>query len=712
MWCRSRFFGKPSAALFAWAFGIIWISARAQDPVTADTLQLNEVEVFGQTDRVFPAIRLSASRVESGTGRDVGDLLRDVSNVAGIRKGGVGIDPVVRGFRYYQVPVILNGGIRIEGGCPNRMDPVTSHVESEDIRRIDVLKGPFVLKYGPVLGAIVNLETDRPEPFPEPAINGEILYGFETNWNGQQEHLGLRGGNSRIFFNAAGGFKGYGSYQAGNGIRYPSSFQKTYATGSVGWIPASGHQVTLRYAFDQGRDVLYPALPMDEKIDKTHVVSAVYEGRFRDRTVRSVDLLLSFSPVHHVMDNLRRPSAKTMQAVTTVDARNLSGRISGVLRWGVHRLEIGADAEHVFKTGDKKMTMKMVMEGDTFVSVRHANVWLDATTLNTGIFAEYRIPVRSFEWIIAMRLDLNQASTGDTFRLIREGISYFEGAGTEFLRFSYSMGVQKKIFQWLTLNAALGKGTRSPSVLERYIKLMPVGYDTYDYLGNPWLRPESNYQADAGFTLSFAGAGQITTGGFLSLVTDYILGEALPPSVIKPSTQGAPGVKQFTNQKKVWLTGFECSYRSPPGNRWHVEADLAFTRGTIPQTSVYEVSGGVVTGKVTVKNDPIPEIPPLEGKVRFRYEAFRSRLIPSVEMRFVNRQGRVSRSYGEQPTPGFCTVSFSVNYQPWRFFQVSAGVDNLFDTPYFEHLNRRMTGTTDKLYEPGRMFSVKTIFRW
>jgi outer membrane receptor protein involved in Fe transport len=37
---------------------------------------------------------------------------------------------------------------------------------------------------------------------------------------------------------------------------------------------------------------------------------------------------------------------------------------------------------------------------------------------------------------------------------------------------------------------------------------------------------------------------------------------------------------------------------------------------------------------------------------------------------------------------------------------VSAGVNNIFDVSYYEHLNRRIVGSTEKLYEPGRMLFV------
>ena len=73
-----------------------------------------------------------------------------------------------------------------------------------------------------------------------------------------------------------------------------------------------------------------------------------------------------------------------MQAVTTVDAWNGGGKLTGNLQKGAHKFLVGIDFEHIYKDGDKQMTMKMIMEGDTFISVKHANVWLNAMVNNTG----------------------------------------------------------------------------------------------------------------------------------------------------------------------------------------------------------------------------------------------------------------------------------------------------------------------------------------
>lgn len=691
---------------------LICLQSLAQEMKIMDSLTLQEVEVFGKRVSVYPIDLISLKSHELEPIRDLGTFLRQEPNVSGIRKGGIAVDPVIRGFKYSQVTVLLNEGIKIEGGCPNRMDPVASHVENEELIAVEVVKGPYALKYGPIMGAMINLRTIRPILTEKPAIHGKILYGYESNWNGHRAHLELSGGSRSICFRASGGYKGYGDYTAGNGEQFNTSFKKMYGSASAGIRLHEKHSLLLSYAYNQGKDVSYPALPMDEQTDVSHIGSVLYEASEIARNWENFSAMAYFTSVHHVMDNYDRPAAQTMEAVTTVDSWDAGGKATGTFRAGKHQFVAGIDFEHIFKDGTKVMTMEMVMGTDTFTTVKKANVFNQATWDNLGVFCEYQTHFREFSFTSALRIDLNQANSSDTFRLIKNGISWFDDTQSRFLNVSLSAGMKKKLARNLFLTASLGMGTRSPSLLERFIKLMPVQFDSYDYLGNPQLKPEKNCQADLSLDYSISGAGSVALGGFFSLVADYILGKIVPPSVIQPSTQGAKGVKQYSNADWVYLTGFELSYRSPAERLWRVTATVAATYGTNPEAVKYIIEGGQVTGEETVKYDPLPEIPPLEGTVTISYGFFRKMLTPQVTVRMVNAQKRISEAYGEETTPGFITASAALNFSPVRYFSITAGADNIFDKPYYEHLNRRIVGSTERFFEPGRVFYVNLILQF
>jgi len=75
--------------------------------------------------------------------RNVADLFNDVNGFSLIKRGNYAIDPSFRATQYEQLNVQFDGGTKAMNACPNRMDPITTHVIPEEIEKIeaDVLSG-------------------------------------------------------------------------------------------------------------------------------------------------------------------------------------------------------------------------------------------------------------------------------------------------------------------------------------------------------------------------------------------------------------------------------------------------------------------------------------------------------------------------------------------------------------------------------------------
>lgn len=87
------------------------------------------------------------------------------------------------------------------------------------------------------------------------------------------------------------------------------------------------------------------------------------------------------------------------------------------------------------------------------------------------------------------------------------------------------------------------------------------------------------------------------------------------------------------------------------------------------------------------------------------YSLLKGKLIPKISYRLVAAQHHVSEAFYEAEPPGFSLLNFSVSYNLYKNININAGVNNIFDMSYYEHLNRRIIGSTEKLFEPGRIFS-------
>ncbi|MBU2652195.1 MAG: TonB-dependent receptor [Bacteroidetes bacterium] len=689
---------------------VLLYSAFTQEPEATDTLvRLKEVVILEDYTSAVPfrIETIPEKEIEISAVRDPGDFLRRIPNVAAIRKGGIGLDPVVRGFKYGQINVHVNHGMKIEGGCPNRMDPAIAHIDVDDITRMEVVKGPFALKYGPNMGGVINIKTWKPIKSEKFKINVKSIQGYESNWNGFKQHLAFYGGNSDVFFSLSGNFKKYGNYNDGNGETVNSHFTRYNYSAVLGFSPLKGHEAILSLDESYGRDVMYPALPMDERVDDTQLLSFDYTIAKIGKAISGVRLKVYHSAVHHEMDNKERPFSDTVVAVSIVDATNTGYRLLGTVKAGSGSLTVGTDHENIRKDGTRTKTKIL----EPTMPTMKEDLWNDAVIDNYGLFAEYQHTLGRIDVIASIRADFNEARSGDLILKKMENIVYSNTeTSSEYFNLSASAGINWHVSGHWLAGFSLGRGVRSPDMIERFIILLPVGYDSYDYLGNPSLKPEANNEVDLSTTFSGEKYGTLGAGVFFSVVTDYITGRYVPPTVAKPQTAGVLGVKQFVNLPVVYLWGWELSYASPARYRWRLGLDVARTCGINPEADVYVFSGGNLQEIKKVKNDPLPEIPPLEANLSIAYSFLKGKVIPEANVRAAARQDKASEAYGERKSPGFIIAGLRIVWNYNQYLTVTGGIENLFDKAYYEHLNRRITGSSLNFYEPGRSFYVNLIF--
>ncbi|MFA6923128.1 MAG: TonB-dependent receptor [Bacteroidales bacterium] len=679
---------------------LIQFSVFSQFP--KDTVKLNEVEIKDQNIS-FIKNEIKSEELKNIAIHDMGDYLRSVPNVSGVKKGGTSIDPVVRGFRANQISTQIDDGIKIEGGCPNRMDPATSRIEAEELDKIEIIKGPFALKYGPAMGGVVNLVSEKPKPFDKNQIHVKLFSGFESNWNGYKEQLSFYGGGKKIYYLLTGGFRNYGSYKDGNGNTVNSSFSKYNYSAKVGFIPKLNHDILFTYKEIHSFEVMYPALPMDELADDTRIMAIDYHIKKISKKINSAEFKIYNSNVTHTMDNSERsnynsivpPYAAMMKMNAEVNAINTGGKAEMNINVGKNNMALGVNYEDIRKDGERTARMvNNMMDNKTKMIL-----WDKAVIQNYGIYSEYK----STDVIFAVRFDYNMANSEDTLKIIKEYNTYFDNPQSHHFNFSMNFCINKEITQNLTAGIALGRGTRSPNMLERYIKFLTVDYDNYDYLGNPQLKPETNNEAD--FTLKYKSKkiGNAYFNIFCSYVQNYITGTILAPSVATPKTTTAIGVKQFTNADFAIFKGFEFGYNSPDTCKFGLELTAFRTIAARKDVVKYKYFCEQVVGKTTLSKDALPEIPPLESTMTLSYKLLKNKLISKASIRVIAEQDYVSKAYYEKRTPCFVLANFSVSYKCNKNINFSAGVNNIFNKAYYEHLNRRILGSTHRLYEPGRV---------
>jgi iron complex outermembrane receptor protein len=674
---------------------------------------VEDARIQGQVISNMPYVETTIVRdqIKREATRDVTDFLRNSNNINGIRKGGTQLDPVVRGLKFSQLNVQLNTGQKIEGGCPNRMDPAAAHIEIDDVESIEVIKGPYALRYGPMFGGLINIKT-RSQFQPDSLhlqVNAGL--GYESNWNGFKQNIEIIGGSPKFLFDISGGMKNYGNYSDGNGNLVNSSFDKYNYAAEFGFRPAENHTIRAGLDASYGRNIRFPTLPMDERKDDTRLYSIDYEGTNVSGLLSSLVAKLYLSDVYHEMDNKNRPFSDTVVAVSEINAETRGGRFEAGFDFAGGVLKPGFDVEEITKDGNRQKNM-IKQPG---LPQKIEKLWNNAVIQNLGFFAEYSRAIDAWEFLGALRIDRNRANSDDIdIKFPGESPSYHydsDSTQSEYTNFSFSFGVTKWFSRSFAVSLSLGSGTRSPDVTERFIILLPIGYDRFDYLGNPKLKPETNNQIDLTLKYVDEQRGMLQLNGFYSMINNFITGIIIPPSIQKPLTKDVLGVKQFENSGQAKLRGFELGYASPQKYNWGLSVFASYTYGTIDEVEQYVMNeNGEVVGNEVINNDAMTEIPPFEGTVAFHWELFRNRFVPKLSTRLVAAQNHVSEASYERSSNAFVLTNFSLTYLFNYYLNLSAGVNNLFDIAYFEHLNRNIIGSDKNLNEPGRSFYINLYF--
>lgn len=242
-----------------------------------------------------------------------------------------------------------------------------------------------------------------------------------------------------------------------------------------------------------------------------------------------------------------------------------------------------------------------------------------------------------------------------------------------------------------TIYAGLGRVERFPD----YWELISGGKQSMTTNSAFLSKPEKTTQLDLGLHWA-AGPLTASLSAFYAHIDDFLLIDSVSRVV------GTTPVT-VTRNVRARTAGLEAGlgYRFTP--QWQADASLAW-----------------VHGKNRSDGTALAQIPPLEGRFAVNWDD--GRWSVGALLRLVARQNRVDPGRGNiagldiGKTPGFGVLSINGGYRPTPRTSLTAGIDNLFDKKYAEHLSRSgevpslaLAGyrLDTRVNEPGRTLWVK-----
>ncbi len=670
--------------------------------LTPETVQLDEIIIVSDPLRmpVHAVVSSDASKKYSQP-RNTADLFKDIPGVTLQKRSAMSMEPSLRSFKYEEMNLIYDGGFKMVNACPNRMDPAPAHVIPEEVEKIEIIKGPFNVRFGQSFGAIVNMQTRHTFPARK-GWSGMGQAGYETNGNNQVGLASLTYAGEKYFVNTNLSYRNFGDYIDGKNDTVPATFRSTEYSVKAGWKDKR-QKLTVDWRQNFTRDVKHAGLPMDSPEDDSYLIGLDYSLERLTGKIKSLGIKSYYSYVDHLMTNgylmdEPRPNYPTFDARTPVWSRTLGGKIEIEYQPDDNLLFfIGTDVNAIARDGTKTVyiTRNPATGVPWPVRTKVLKVWQNAQINDFGWFVQgswsknkhhvFGAGVRAdYVWSVAKDPDPGMTALYGNF-----------GEKTD-ITFSANLSYTYKQ-PGMRFQVALGRGTRTPSMIERYIYRFIIGRDSREYIGNPFLRPEVNHQAEISAVKKW-GKWQAGIDLYASYFQDYItarLNSALTPAT---GSCGNPprAPKQFVNVN-AYQYGFDIygSYDVAP--HWQISADYSYVYA-------YNISFGEVLAQVN----------PPGGHVKLKYSKPNYWVDYRVEFRQEKKE--VALSFDEMPTPGYAVHDIMMGYKPLQNLTIGLSVTNIFNRAYYYHttfvFRNAGSKTGQPVYEPGRNIGIMLTYKF
>lgn len=662
----------------------------------ASGIALPELAVDGALEPETPATVVLQPH-QDGTKRlpaDLGALLSEVEGVTASRMGRHASDIVIRGQSQDRLAVI-NDGAYAFGGCPNRMDPPTSLVPESTVDLLTVQRGYQTVTNGaPAPAGSVIVERTTPQ-FDAFAVHGSVAAGIEGNGLQRQGSASVTAGVKEGYIRAFTDMSRSGNYKDGKGVEVRSGYESLGGGLELGVNVGENTQVSFGADRMDNDNVLFAGAGMDGVSDGTTTYRMTADHQFQDAgALQEISLNLYGSLVDHVMDNYSLRTPTGMKMVTNSTSNTFGGSLSA--DWNVSGVQLTTGIDH--RTNIRDATSQsgaVTLAGDP--STISGYMWPDVSIMDTGLFAEAKSPLGAATTLTAgarldrVEVDADKADAKPQNANPAARTLYRQYYGvSDVTHEEYNLSGLARLdhdFGPLSGWAGVSRSVRTADATERGIA-RSAGASSW--VGNPNLDPEKHYQVDAGLAAK-RHDWSASSGVWYDRVEDFITRDTARGQSGVLMSNGASIFRNVDAQ----LAGVDLSGAWMATPALKLSANMTYTYGS------------------NLSDDrPLYQIPPLQGMVEAAYTidsvTFGPRLRWATTQTRVDNNTATGAGLDVQKTSGYGVVDLFATWQPLEAVQLRAGVNNLFDHTYANHLNRASSfdPTMAQVNEMGRSVSV------
>ncbi|MDX4058222.1 TonB-dependent receptor [Aliarcobacter skirrowii] len=558
-------------------------------------------------------------------------LMKNSANISIVRRNGIANDIILRGQKKDNINILIDGA-KIYGACPNRMDPPTSHIVTNNIKNVKIIEGPYDVENFGTLSGLVKVETKDPKE----GFHGELNLNAGS-FNYKKASATIEGGNDKVKALISASTEKSDPYKDGNGDNFleqqikrgvPTAnqyksddidaFEKDSFLSKLQFNITDNQDLKVSYSANRSDGILYPAGPMDADWDDSDIYTLGYTIRELGSFSKELNLDYYYSKVDHPMSGKLRNGDGTSYMTNHMKSSIWGATVKNILEVSDSLFTLGLDTSVRNWKGQRSST-----NINTGVTTKGAISLHSADTKNKAVFTKFEKTIGNFEIESGLRYDYTNIETEKPNTNDKKYVAF-----SGYLFGAYNIDKQSKVF------AGLGKSSRVPDARELY-------------MGNPNLDQTKNYEIDLGFEQTI-GNFNIKPKIFYSELKNYIYN----------------GQNGFENiDAKIYGADLSAYY--------YLTDDLSLDLGV-------SYLRGKKDGNFADKD--LAEIPPLKANFALNYEYKKAKF--KAEVIAVDRWDSYDSSAKEQEIAGYALMNLKYSQELFKNFELTLGVDNLFDKVY------------------------------
>jgi iron complex outermembrane recepter protein len=647
-----------------------------------------QVVVTAQMPEVATEAIVPGQQLERTATQDVAGYLRTEPGVNAVRRGSINLEPTVRGLYEAQMGVFVDGTRTFAAG-PARMDSEISHVSPHMLESVQVIKGPYALTEGS--GTLSSLSAQIFRPAFSGAslrLHGRGTFNFTGNGTAPDGFAGAWAATDKVRFTVLHNTQIGHDYTDGTGATVQGDYQSYDTRWDFGVRPSTGLRLEYEGGYQDQKGLDYPGRILDATYVRARSQAGEVSWQPENSSISEVYGQVYANLKSHRMNNDNKPTAQPMAGRVPpfglrVDLPTTSNTVGGrayvTWRQGDWQEKVGGDVYRLAQNATR-----FIYRRDTDALLFQDSVWPDAKLTNGGGYGQVVYQHGPSRIGGTLRVD--------TFRAKAAGqVSDFFLANTTGSLDSHESDVSAAINssivvdpRW-TLTLGMGRAVRPPDALERYSDRFQAAQFQIasEFMGNPQLTNETSLEFNAGSivqlpqTVLRIDAFYRTIDHYITVTPDASLPRRLP---LDP-----PLVYRYINGTQARFRGYEASATTAAGSYVGLRADWSY-----------------LWAEDETFHEPAFGIAPFEQHYGVELHTPAGDDWIGATVTVTSAQNRVAVARHELPTPGWATLDLRGGLPLPRGFTLRAGIENVTNKAYVEHLNSLDPFTGDRILERGR----------